>query len=103
MHQNSPLLPLDKCIILLSYINERNPTLFMDIIQTLSSHNSEIILNRLKEKPLYNKEEVRSVLEEYNDIVVDHTQVFPNESFKTQIQSNLSADGQRFPQPSQNL
>ena len=96
MHQNSPLLPLDKCIILLSYINERNPTLFMDIIQTLSSHNSEIILNRLKEKPLYNKEEVRSVLEEYNDIVVDHTQVFPNESFKTQIQSNLSADSHQL-------
>ena len=67
MHKNK-LTALDKCIVLLSYVNDRNPGLFIQIIESVPKHHSQEILTRLKERPLYGKDEVQDVLEEFNDL-----------------------------------
>ena len=88
MHKNK-LTSLDKCIILLSYVNDRNPGLFIQIIESVPKHHSQEILTRLKERPLYEKDEVQDVLEEFNDLAVEKTMLFPNESFKDHLQKKL--------------
>lgn len=88
--QKNNLSSLDKCIILLSYVNDKNPSLFVKIIESIPKHHSQEILTRLKEaRPIYDKEEVHQVLEEYNDLTVEKTMLFPNESFKDHLQKKL--------------
>ena len=83
--QKNNLSSLDKCIILLSYVNDKNPPLFVKIIESNPRN-----FTRLKEElPIYNKEEVHQVLEEYNDLTVEKTMLFPNESFKDHLQKKL--------------
>tara|TARA_A100001015_G_scaffold316268_1_gene430099 strand:+ start:1129 stop:2127 length:999 start_codon:yes stop_codon:yes gene_type:complete len=89
MHKNK-LTSLDKCIVLLSYINDRNPSLFTTIIEQIPNHHSQEILGRLKECPLYEKDQVQTVLEEYHDLTVEKTMLFPNESFKEHLQQKQS-------------
>ncbi len=89
MHKNK-FTALDKCIVLLSYINDRNPELYVKIIESLPSHYSQEILNRLKDCPLYDRLEVEKVLEEYHDLTVEKTVLFPKESFKEHLQRKQS-------------
>ncbi len=90
--QKNKLTALDKCIVLLSYINDRNPALFAQILESLPNHHSQEILTRLKECPLYERNEVEHVLQEYNDLTVEKTMLFPNESFKEHLQRKLSTE-----------
>ncbi|MGC6367093.1 MAG: FliG C-terminal domain-containing protein [Candidatus Marinamargulisbacteria bacterium] len=101
MTKNNNLSSLDKCIILLTFVNEHNPGLFGQIIAGLPRKFSQDILNQLKiKRPLYSKDEVSAVLNEYNDLAIEKTMLFPNESFKDHLQQKLADIAPSIKEPS---
>ena len=101
MTKNNNITSLEKFIILLTFVNEHNPGLFGQIIAGLPRKFSQDILNQLKiKRPLYSKDEVSAVLNEYNDLAIEKTMLFPNESFKDHLQQKLADIAPSIKEPS---
>ena len=85
---------LDKCIILLSYISEKNAGLFKSILSSLPSQYAEEIIQRLSNGPSFSKQDLTTVLSEINDICIQGTQVIPTQLLQKECETKLSTPNQ---------